>query len=204
MMCFQRALLETLAARYPIVIHEGGIMRRNKYREAIFFIFIAVVLVTGCSTKHIAQAPSGNLASISNNISEIHINGAGQGVDDRLLHDLEKYLKAKLIIAGFDIDDEKEGMTLAVDVKTFSPGNAAARLIIGFGAGRGSLIYTAKYISSDGKVFAEMEGQERFTGLEVGFNNEYGGATTLQGADKARNVLVQEAAKHIVELTASR
>jgi alpha-acetolactate decarboxylase len=89
-------------------------MRRNKYREAIFFIFITVILVTGCSTKHIAQAPSGNLVSISNNISEIHVNGAGQGVDDRLLHDLEKYLKAKLIIAGFDIDDEKEGMTLAV------------------------------------------------------------------------------------------
>lgn len=179
-------------------------MELYKYRKAIGLVFIIVVFATGCSTKNIIQAPSCNLASISANISELNIYGNGQGVDDMLLQDLQKYLKAKLIVADFDIDDKKSGVTLVVDVKFFSPGNAATRNIIGFGAGRGSLIYTAKYILLDGKVFAEMEGQERFTGEEIGFNNEYGGFTTLQGAEKVRNVLVQEAAKHIVELIASK
>ena len=45
-----------------------------------------------------------------------------------------------------------------------------------------------------------MDGQERFTGGEVSFNQNYGGTTTLRGADTVRSVLIQEAAKHIVEL----
>jgi hypothetical protein len=95
-------------------------------------------------------------------------------------------------------------MTLDVDLITFTPGNAATRLIVGFGAGRGSLIYNAKYISPDGNVLAEIDGQERFTGVEsFTFNQEYGSTTTLRGADTVKHVLVQEAAKHIVELTST-
>ena len=45
-----------------------------------------------------------------------------------------------------------------------------------------------------------MEWQERFTGGEVGFNMDYGHFATLGGEATVREVLVKEAAKHIVEL----
>ena len=43
---------------------------------------------------------------------------------------------------------------LKIDVHAFKPGNTAERILIGFGAGRGSLIYTARQVSEDGEVLA--------------------------------------------------
>jgi hypothetical protein len=85
-------------------------------------------------------------------------------------------------------------------VSAFTPGNAALRLGVGFGAGRGSLVYSPEYAHGAGQILAMMDGQERFTGTEISFNHNYGALTTLGGEETAREVLVKEAAKHIVEL----
>ena len=108
---------------------------------------------------------------------------------------------AKLIIAGFDINSgDSEAIQLQVDVHSFSPGNAGLRLTVGFGAGRGSLLYMARYTAPDGTVLAEMDGEEYFTGGEIAFGSKYGAFATMGGAEKAQIILVQEAAEHIVEL----
>jgi hypothetical protein len=117
------------------------------------------------------------------------------------LNRLTREIKAQLIIAGFDIETAAERkLALRVDVQDFNPGNAALRITVGFGAGRGSLIYVAEYADPDGQIVAKMDGQERFTGGEIGFNNNYGAFATLGGEETVREVLVKEAAKHIVEL----
>lgn len=176
-------------------------------RKLYFVLFLfTLFLISACSTKHIVINPECHLAVISKNISSVNIAGIdNKGVDSSLLKEMRKHLQARLLNSGFDLDKDLEGMTLDVNVEKFSPGNAFIRLIIGLGAGRGSLIYTAKYISSEGKILAEMEGKERFTGGEaMTFNQEYGNFTTLGGADTVRKVLVQEAAKHIMELASLR
>jgi hypothetical protein len=117
-----------------------------------------------------------------------------------LLEELTRHIRAQLIIAGFEESDDASAIQLDVAVADFSPGNAALRYLVSFGAGRGSLLYRATYSTADGQVLAQMDGQERFTGTEVSFNQHYGGTTTLRGADTVRSVLIQEAAKHIVEL----
>ena len=71
---------------------------------------------------------------------------------------------------------------------------------MGFGAGRGSLLYIAEYKHNKGQTLAKMDGHERFTSAEIGFNQHYGGLTTLGGEETATTVLIKEAAKHIVEL----
>ena len=178
----------------------------KRLRLLQMFLLFAVLSISACSTKQITMAPTRSLVDVSRNVSSIEISGIGnQGVDANLVRELTKYIKAKLIIAGFDLEKDLKGMTLDVDILTFTPGNAATRLIVGFGAGRGSLIYTAKYISCDGKILAEMEGRERFTGAEAfTFNQEYGEFSTLGGAKTVKSVLIQEAAKHIVELASSK
>lgn len=114
---------------------------------------------------------------------------------------LTREIKAQLLIAGFDIDKETDKkINLNVLVTSFTPGSAALRLTVGFGAGRGSLLYVAEYKNNKGQTLAKMDGQERFTGAEVGFNQHYGGFTTLGGEETATTVLLKEAAKHIVEL----
>jgi hypothetical protein len=156
------------------------------------------LLVAACSTKTVKMAPAENLLSKK---SPIVLNVHGDTIAPGVLADLTRYTKAKLIIAGFDIETPSpDAIRLDVDVQTFEPGNAALRISVGFGAGRGSLIYTARYLDSGGAVLAELEGQERFTGGEVSYNLDYGQASTLMGAERVQSVLVQEAAKHIVEL----
>ncbi|MDD1625919.1 MAG: hypothetical protein LUQ26_00365, partial [Methylococcaceae bacterium] len=113
------------------------------------------------------------------------------------------YIKYQKCIKGVRNVGDKETdkkINLNVLVTSFTPGSAALRLTVGFGAGRGSLLYVAEYKNNKGQTLAKMDGQERFTGAEVGFNQHYGGFTTLGGEETATTVLLKEAAKHIVEL----
>jgi hypothetical protein len=157
-----------------------------------------LTIMSACSTKQVRVSPASDLKNISTGI-QLDVNGGD--VDPAVINELKRYLMAKLIIAGFDIDSgDSEAIRLQVDVHSFSPGNAGLRLTVGLGAGRGSLLYTARYVAPDETILAEMDGEEYFTGGEIAFNNKYGAFATMSGAEKAQNILVQEAAEHIVEL----
>jgi hypothetical protein len=163
-------------------------------------VFIALItsLFTGCSSQSVLMSPTASLRFVGENV---HVNVAGQNIDQRVLDQLMREIKGQLIIAGFDIETkDAKSINLKVQVTEFTPGNTALRMIISFGAGRGSLVYLAEYTSQEGKTLAKMNGEERFTGLEVGYNQNYGGTTTLGGEETATKVLIKEAAKHIVEL----
>lgn len=162
------------------------------------YFLIATLFVIGCSAKQIGTYATSNLAAANPHIA---IDVSGAGVDAQVVDELTRHLKAKLIVGGFDIESPPEdALRLEVNVTLFEPGNAALRMTVGLGAGRGSLLYSARYLAPDGAVLAEMDGQERFTGGEPHFNTEYGQMSTLMGEERVRTVLVQEAAKHIVEL----
>ncbi|MGE5848808.1 MAG: DUF4410 domain-containing protein [Candidatus Methylomirabilota bacterium] len=166
--------------------------------RATLLILTIVMLASACSTQQVQVQPAVNLKTIG---SSVALDIQGKNVDPAVIDGLTRYLKAKLIIAGFDIDpNAPKGIQLRVDVSAFDPGNQGLRLTVGFGAGRGALLYTARYVDREGHVLAQMEGQEYFTGAEVDFNTRYGPATTLGGAETVQNVLIQEAANHIVEL----
>jgi hypothetical protein len=161
-------------------------------------IFLLSSLLAACSTKHISTVPSTNLKLVADSVI---VKVVGQNINSTVLDSLTREIKGQLIIAGFDIDKETDKrINLNVLVTAFTPGNAALRLTVGFGAGRGSLLYTAEYTDQAGQTLAKMDGEERFTGAEVSFNQHYGGATTLGGEETATEVLIKEAGKHIVEL----
>ncbi|MGR9116346.1 MAG: DUF4410 domain-containing protein [Gammaproteobacteria bacterium] len=169
---------------------------KSRYGLTVFALMGA--LLVGCSSKSVSMSPATSLRFLGDNIQ---VNVVGQNIEQRVLEQLTREIKGQLIISGFDLDTESSNnINLNVHVTEFTPGNAALRLTIGFGAGRGSLVYIAEYTDQEGKSLAKMEGQERFTGMEVGFNQNYGGATTLGGEETATKVLLKEAAKHIVEL----
>lgn len=161
-------------------------------------IIVLSMLLVACSTKTISTTPATSLKRVGDTVM---VNVTGQDIDAGVLDQLTREIKGQLIIAGFDVDKETDKkINLKVLVTAFTPGNAALRLTVGFGAGRGSLLYVAEYTDKSGQTLAKMEGRERFTGTEVGFNQNYGGLTTLGGAETSTTVLIKEAAKHIVEL----
>ncbi len=141
------------------------------------FLVVAMI-VLGCSAKQIGTHAATSLVNVS---PDIGVTVTGAEVDPAVLDELRRHLKAKLIVAGFNIENPREdAVRLEVDVERFEPGNAALRLTVGLGAGRGSLLYTARYLDHEGQVLAAMDGQERFTGGEPHFNIEYGQLTTFR------------------------
>jgi hypothetical protein len=159
---------------------------------------LSIVVLMSCSAQQVSTPAIVNLKFFS---ESIELNVTGTALDSDLADRLTREIKAQLILAGFVIDDQPQRrLFLNVSVSEFNPDNAALRLTVGFGAGRGSLIYSAEYTNFEGKVLARMDGQERFTGSEIRFNNNYGVFSTLGGEETVRAILVKEAGKHIVEL----
>jgi hypothetical protein len=58
-------------------------------------------------------------------------------------------------------------LTVNVRVLRFDPGNHAARLLIGFGAGRAVLSYVARVTDRSGTVIAQFEGGGSYYGMEI-------------------------------------
>ncbi|ESS72284.1 hypothetical protein MGMO_62c00170 [Methyloglobulus morosus KoM1] len=169
-----------------------------KVDKVLVLVIFACSLVA-CSSKTVLKTPETSLRSIG---ETVRVNITGQNIAKSALDQLTREIKGQLIIAGFDLPEEANPKTLNLDVNVteFDPGNAALRLTVGFGAGRGSLLYLAEYKNQGGKILASMNGEERFTGLEPGFNQNYGAFATLGGEETATTVLIKEAAKHIIEL----
>ncbi len=162
------------------------------------FLILLSLLLAACSTKNISTVPNTSLKLVGDSVI---VNVAGQNINAAILDKLNREIKAQLLIAGFDLDNKSDKkINLNVQVTAFTPGNAALRLTVGFGAGRGSLLYDAVYSNEAGQELAKMEGQERFTGTEVSFNQNYGGFATMGGEETATTILIKETAKHIVEL----
>ncbi len=167
-------------------------------------LIIISLATLSCSSTQLLVEPHGNLQEIN---EDLRLTVRGDTVAPDVLDELERYLRANLGLAGFKLDaspPEDAATHLDVDVHEFDAGSRGLRVTIGFGAGRGSLLYTARYLDPDGKVLASMEGQERFTGGDVDLNIEYGTTTGFGGAEVVQEVLSREAAKHIVALGEGR
>src|SRR5215475_10035667 len=86
-----------------------------------------------CSTQQVLRPPKVNLKLVNDSIS---VNVKGSDSETALLDRLTREIKARLIVAGFDIEKKTgEELLLNVNVSLFDPRDTAARLIVGFGAG---------------------------------------------------------------------
>ena len=69
-------------------------------------------LLSACSTKQVLIPAKGNLKLVNESIA-VHVNGPSNEIE--LLKYLSRELKARLILAGFDIE-EQTGEKLTLDV----------------------------------------------------------------------------------------
>ncbi len=172
-------------------------------RRAIAIGLLPLLLATtACSTRQVSvtSAPQLQIASsIEVQLQHVPNEYTREGpVDEQLLKDFSRHVRSELLQRGYEVDPGSP-VRLDVDVHAFNPGNTTARILVGFGAGRGSLLYTARFVSGDGEVLAQIDGQERHTGGEIyGFESRQGAFAGFAGADKTREILISEAARHIV------
>ena len=159
------------------------------------FIVMACIL-TACSTHHINTLSSIRIKDFGQDIKVVVIGGTPD-----ISNQLSRHIQALLLKEGFNIVNDEHATNLTVAISVFKPGNAALRIAIGYGAGRGSLVYNAKYSKAD-KVLIDYNGAERFTGLELEPGTKYRPFPLghFAGEKAATHILLEEASKHIVEL----
>jgi len=172
-------------------------------RRALAIGLLPLLLATtACSTHQVSvtSAPQLQLASsIEVQLQHVANEHTAEGpVDEQLLKDFSRHVRSELLQRGYEVDPGSP-VRLEIDVHAIKLGSAAARILIGFGAGRGSLLYTARYVREDGEVLAQVDGQERHTGGEMyGIEGRHGAFAGFAGADKTREIMLSEAARHIV------
>lgn len=159
----------------------------------ILSLILSVLILTACSTHQLKTASSENVSSYGKDI-KLNVTGENREIADKLT----RYIQASLLTAGFNLVTDENATHLDVAISAFDPGNAALRLTVGFGAGRGSLVYNAKY-TKNGKLLVDYDGAERFTGLEFAPGTQYETFRNFGGEDTSTLILLEEASKHIVE-----
>jgi len=80
----------------------------------------------------------------------------------------EAMLGQKLRGLGYQVVEGSADFSIDVDVKAAKSGNAAARFLVGFGAGRAVLLWDAVFSDTEGKRLAVLEGGRSHTGMEFG------------------------------------
>jgi hypothetical protein len=82
----------------------------------------------------------------------------------------EGLLKGKLQALGYTLVESGPEMVVGVTVHEFNEGNRTLRTIVGFGAGRAVLKFTAGFRDASGELIAELEGGKSYHGMEFGDN----------------------------------
>jgi hypothetical protein len=100
-------------------------------------------------------------------------------------------LRIKLRAMGYRVVDLPAFSNFSIDViiKAVTPGNAALRFFIGFGAGRAILLFDAHLVNAAGDRIASFEGGRSHTGMEFGEG--------FAGKDQIQAIAVTKSVKQI-------
>jgi hypothetical protein len=82
---------------------------------------------------------------------------------------IDSLLSARLARMGYKVVSRADEHDLEVDVSLTAakPGSRAARIWVGFGAGRAITLFDARFMGSDGAVLTSFQGGRSFSGMEL-------------------------------------
>ncbi len=138
--------------------------------KKILFVLLAALsgLLTGCVSPQVKVSPP-----VAVDFHQFHkmklmlTDSVGTPFSKEGLPMFEGLLKGRLQSFGYTIVESAPELIMEVNIQQFDPGNRALRTVVGFGAGRAVLKYTARFEDSHGKLLAELDGGKAYHGLEV-------------------------------------
>lgn len=137
-------------------------------------VFALSVLLTACVTPTVIKPVSGSVDFRTYKSVKLEVkDGVNSPYSQEGAPLLEGLLNGKLKSLGFTLVQANEDMTIEVHIMDFTPGSAAARFFVGFGAGKAVLIYRAKFLDRTGSLIAEFEGGKSYHGMEIADNPLY-------------------------------
>jgi len=142
-------------------------------------LIIAALVLSGCVTPTVTKktTESINFSQFKTVSYRVHASPTTEYGDDEEAHKygadtislFDSLLSSRLTRMGYRIVPQPESADLNVDVtvNTVKPGSRAARMWIGFGAGRAVTLFDASFTNPQGGVVASFEGGRSYTGMEL-------------------------------------
>ena len=132
------------------------------------FLVAAATVLPGCVTPHATKLPNTGVDLHQfHKVKLVVTDSANTAYAKEGLPMFEGLLKGRLQSLGYTLVEADPEMVLGVTVSRFDPGDRAMRTVIGFGAGRAILRYTARFQDPTGKLLAELEGGKAYHGSEL-------------------------------------
>jgi hypothetical protein len=125
-------------------------------------------LLTGCVSPHAIKPPAAEVDL--NKYREVRLvvtDAVKTPYSAEGLPLFRGLLKGRLERMGLKVVETNGQMVLEVKLHEFSPGDRTMRMLVGFGAGRAVLKYTARFTDDSGKLLAELEGGKSYHGMEM-------------------------------------
>jgi hypothetical protein len=175
-------------------------MKGNSIMKRITCIVLAslAVVLGGCVTPKATTPPSADVNF--RQFRKVHLvvtDAVNTPYSKDGLPMFQGLLAGRLKSAGYTLVDTNPDMIIDVNVHQFDPGNRALRTVIGFGAGRAVLKYTASFQEPAGKLMAQLDGGKAYHGLEVDDN------PTFKSDEATRMGLMSYSVSQIAEFVQS-
>jgi len=133
-------------------------------------------ILCGCVSSRVTQPapPTTNFKDFKSISYSVHATDVTEyGSDVRYGRDCVSLfgtlLGMKLKDMGYAVAPAGERADISIDVAVTeaSKGNSAARLLVGFGAGRAALLFNATFNDAHGRRIAALSGGRSYTGMEL-------------------------------------
>lgn len=145
-------------------------MRKIKF----ILVGVAGVALAGCvSPKVTTPASAGVDFHQFHKVKLVITDSAKTAYAKEGLPMFEGLLKGRLQSFGYTLVAADPELVVNVTVSQFDPGDRTMRTVIGFGAGRAALKYTAQFKDAEGKLLAELQGGKAYHGLEMNENTMF-------------------------------
>jgi hypothetical protein len=136
-----------------------------------------LILLAGCVTPTVTQRPALDIdfARFKTVAYKVHVTPTTEyGSDMKYANDtislVDTLLGRKITELGYVLPaaDARPDLAIDVAISAVKQGSAAARVLVGFGAGRAVLMFDASFEDSRGSRLASFQGGRSYTGMEFG------------------------------------
>jgi hypothetical protein len=159
----------------------------------VFSVATIAMLVSGCVTPQVVSPPKTTVDFRQyKTVKLVMTDEVKTPYSQEGLPMFEAFLKGRLQYLGYSVGAADGDLTLEVRILSFAPGNAVARSLVGFGAGRAVLTYLASFRNRSGGLITQLEGGKSYHGMELSSDNPF-----FKTDEDIRVGMIQEAALQV-------
>ena len=144
-------------------------------RNPLWYV-VLVLTATSCITARVVEKPSNPIdftkfrtVSYSVHASpQTEYTSGDEEFGRNTIALFDTMLGQKLRSLGYKVVEQSPDLSIDIDVKAVKSGSAAARFLVGFGAGRAVFLWNAVFTDAQGNRLGVLQGGRSHTGMEFG------------------------------------